>query len=177
MPAITEVPGVPDPSRRPVGSGRSIATPPAPLARAGVAPAQARTRVSSPLRKRWHRTPPVARPLGGYSAYGVTFRAPGWVPGRASLVPLAVTTIASAAGIDRLLELFTVRLAPDEIIVAARVDLDDRASANAVEHAASAVDRQLRENHPEIRHVFLDPTDDPDEPEPPAQGRHPNRFP
>ena len=31
----------------------------------GAAPAQAKTRVSSPLRKRWQRTPPVAAALGG----------------------------------------------------------------------------------------------------------------
>ena len=35
--------------------------------------AQASTRASSPLRNRWQRTPPVARPLAGYSRYGVTF--------------------------------------------------------------------------------------------------------
>ena len=41
------------------------------------------TSVSSPLRNRWQRTPPVARPLAGYSANGVTLTAPGSVPGRA----------------------------------------------------------------------------------------------
>ena len=46
--------------------------------RAGAGPAQASSRVSSPLRKRWQRTPPVARPLAGYSANGVTLTAPAW---------------------------------------------------------------------------------------------------
>ena len=49
----------------------------------GAGPAQAKTRVSSPLRNRWQRTPPVARPLAGYSANGVTLTAPGSVPGSA----------------------------------------------------------------------------------------------
>ena len=49
----------------------------------GPRPAQAKTRVSSPLRNRWQRTPPVARPLGGYSENGVTLTAPGSVPGSA----------------------------------------------------------------------------------------------
>ena len=52
-------------------AGRPPAGRPAPRWRPrpgpGAAPAQAKTRVSSPLRKRWQRTPPVARPLAGYS--------------------------------------------------------------------------------------------------------------
>ncbi|HYQ33040.1 MAG TPA: DNA gyrase subunit A, partial [Lapillicoccus sp.] len=63
--AMTVPAGVPEPSRRPLAGGSSTATPLAAAARAGVPPAQARTRVSSPLRNRWQRTPPVARPLAG----------------------------------------------------------------------------------------------------------------
>jgi hypothetical protein len=33
------------------------------------------------------------------------------------------------------------------------------ATGGDVEDAASAVERRLRERHPEVRHVFLDPTD------------------
>src|SRR6478609_2381628 len=89
-------PGVPEPSRRPVGAGRSTGAPLAAAARAGAAPAHARTRVSSPLRNRWQRTPPVARPLAGYSEKGATLSAPGSVPGSAEEAPDAVTTTASA---------------------------------------------------------------------------------
>ena len=95
--AIGWLPGTPEPSRRPVASGRSTGAPLEAAARAGAAPAQAKTRASSPLRKRWQRTPPVARPLGGYSVNGVTFTAPGSVPGSAVEEPEAVTTTASAA--------------------------------------------------------------------------------
>src|SRR3954451_537885 len=90
-------PGTPDPSRRPVGSGRSTAAPLAADARAGPSPAHANTRVSSPLRKRWQRTPPVPRPLAGYSANGVTLTAPGSVPGSAVLEPDEVTTTAESS--------------------------------------------------------------------------------
>src|SRR3954469_15244888 len=62
--------GVPEPSRRPVAGGRSTGLPLPPLARVGVAPAQPSTSTSSPRRNRWHRTPPVARPLLGYSVNG-----------------------------------------------------------------------------------------------------------
>jgi hypothetical protein len=47
------------------------------IARAGAGPAQAATSVSSPLRNRWQRTPPVARPLAGYSCIGVTLTLSG----------------------------------------------------------------------------------------------------
>src|SRR5918994_626506 len=87
--------GVPDPSRRPVGGGRVIGTPLAAAAIAGAAPAQARRSVSSPRRNRWQRTPAVARPLAGYSVYGVTFTEPGCVPGRAVDDPATLTTTES----------------------------------------------------------------------------------
>ena len=53
------------------------------------------------MRKRWHRTPPVARPFAGYSANGVTFADPVWVPGSASDPPLIVTTLAPHSPSDR----------------------------------------------------------------------------
>ena len=59
-----------------------------------------------------------------------------------------------------------MRMSPEEVLVAARVDLDDDASVDELEQAADEVERRLREAHPEIRHVFLDPTDEPDEPDP-----------
>ncbi len=55
--------------------------------------------MSSPLRKRWTRTPPVARPFTGYSSKAVTFAVPGAVPGKAPFVPAMVTT--TAAGVVR----------------------------------------------------------------------------
>src|SRR5690606_29586273 len=88
----------PEPSRRPVASGNSTGTPLAAAARAGAGPAHAKMRVSSPLRNRWHRTPPVARPLAGYSSYGVTLTDPACVPGSEPLDPETVTTTLSALG-------------------------------------------------------------------------------
>ena len=70
--------------------------------------------------------------------------------------------ILDSPGIDAVVELMTMRMAPDEVIVAARVDLDDDAQVHELEKAADEVERRLRERHPEVRHVFLDPTDEPD---------------
>jgi cation diffusion facilitator family transporter len=74
--------------------------------------------------------------------------------------------IDESPGIDSVVELLTMRLSPEDVLVAARVDLDDDASVDELEHAADEVERRLREAHPEVRHLFLDPTDAPDEPDP-----------
>lgn len=71
-------------------------------------------------------------------------------------------TIVDSEGIDSLVELLTMRMSPTEVIVAARVDLDDASTVDELERAAEEVERRVREAHPEVRHVFLDPTDDPD---------------
>jgi cation diffusion facilitator family transporter len=73
------------------------------------------------------------------------------------------TTIIESPGIDSLVELLTMRMSPDEVLVAARVDLDDNATVDELEQSAEEVERRVREAHPEVRHVFLDPTDDPEE--------------
>src|SRR6195952_578452 len=69
--------------------------------------------------------------------------------------------IHESPGIDSVVELLTMRLSPEDVLVAARVDLDDDASVDELEQAADEVERRLREAHPEVRHVFLDPPDEP----------------
>lgn len=69
--------------------------------------------------------------------------------------------ILAAPGVESLVELLTLRFGPEEVLVAARVDIDDSASGARIEQASDEIDRRLRERFPEIRHVFLDPTDDP----------------
>ncbi len=61
-------------------------------------------------------------------------------------------------GVDRVVELITVRLSPEEVLVAARVDVDDTASGGDLERFADEVDQRVRAEVPEARHVFLDPT-------------------
>lgn len=69
--------------------------------------------------------------------------------------------IYASDGIDEIVELMTMRLSPDEVLVAARVDLDDAANGERLEQVADEVDQRIRKEFPEIRHVFLDPTDAP----------------
>src|ERR1700722_10395926 len=81
-------------------SDRSTITPDSVAASTGGGPIQAWIRPSSPLRKRWQRTPPVARPLAGYSENGVTLTDAPPVPGSAPDRPATVTTTASSAEPD-----------------------------------------------------------------------------
>jgi cation diffusion facilitator family transporter len=75
--------------------------------------------------------------------------------------------IRDAEGVDSVLELMTMRFSPDEVLVAARVDLADHLSAEEIELAADEIERRVRHEFPEVRHLFLDPT--PDTAEEPAR--------
>ena len=66
--------------------------------------------------------------------------------------------INESLGVDVVVELLTMRLGPDDVLVAARVDVDDAASGGDLEQVADEVERRIREAYPEVRHVFLDPT-------------------
>jgi cation diffusion facilitator family transporter len=66
--------------------------------------------------------------------------------------------IASTPGIDKVLDLLTMQLGPDALIVGAKVAFTDDISADRAEDLADDVDRRLRRRLPSVRHVFLDPT-------------------
>jgi cation diffusion facilitator family transporter len=66
--------------------------------------------------------------------------------------------IESAPGVDALLDLRTMHVGPDHLIVAARVAFSDEISADRAEDVADDVDRRLADRLPLIPHVFLDPT-------------------
>jgi cation diffusion facilitator family transporter len=71
----------------------------------------------------------------------------------------AITEIVEAhPAVDRLLELLTMALAPDRLLVAARIDLADGLNADEIERASSELDRELRERIPMVWQVFLDAT-------------------
>lgn len=55
-------------------------------------------------------------------------------------------------------ELLTMHLSAESVLVALRVDLDDRLSAAQVEEFSERVERKLRGRWPEITQFFLDPT-------------------
>ena len=66
--------------------------------------------------------------------------------------------IESRPGVDELLELLTMHMGPDSLIVAARVALNDEMRADQAEDLADEIDRRLSEKLPLQPHVFIDPT-------------------
>jgi len=70
--------------------------------------------------------------------------------------------IADSSGIDSVVELLTMQLSPEEVLVAARIDLDDEATGADLEQYADDVERRVRSRFPQVRHVFLDPTPAPE---------------
>jgi cation diffusion facilitator family transporter len=82
-----------------------------------------------------------------------------------------VELIRRTEGVDEVFELLTMRLAPDQVLVAGRIALASDFTPDELERAADEVERRIREDYPEVRHVFLDPTPGPDEPRPTPAGR------
>jgi cation diffusion facilitator family transporter len=66
--------------------------------------------------------------------------------------------IESRPGVDALLELQTMHMGPDSLIVAARVALNDELGADEAEDLADEIDSRLSEKLPLQPHVFIDPT-------------------
>ena len=66
--------------------------------------------------------------------------------------------IEQTPGVDRLLDLMTMYLGPDRLIVAARVDFGGDISADQAEEIADQIDKRLADRLRQAPHVFLDPT-------------------
>ena len=66
--------------------------------------------------------------------------------------------IARTEGVTAVLDVLTMHLGPDHLIVAARVAFDDDISADRAEDLADNIDKELKERLPVVPHVFIDPT-------------------
>jgi cation diffusion facilitator family transporter len=66
--------------------------------------------------------------------------------------------IEKTPGVDELLDLLTMYLGPEHLIVAARVAFSDDISADRAEDVADDIDKRLADRLPLVPHVFLDPT-------------------
>jgi divalent metal cation (Fe/Co/Zn/Cd) transporter len=60
--------------------------------------------------------------------------------------------------VEEVIELMTMAMGPDSLLVAARLDLADGLDSDGVERLASELDHSIREAVPAAAHVFLDPT-------------------
>ena len=84
--------------------------------------------------------------------------------------------IEAQPSMDALLELRTMHMGPDSLIVAARVALNDEMGADQAEDLADEIDHRLSEKLPLQLNVFMDPTQTRQTP-PPEAGRSPGRSP
>jgi len=66
--------------------------------------------------------------------------------------------IEQTPGVDTLIELLTMHLGPDDLLVAARVDFSGNINGDEAEDLASKIDRRLAERLSVTLHVFIDPT-------------------
>jgi cation diffusion facilitator family transporter len=99
-------------------------------------------------------------------AYGLGRQNQQYLIGKAASPELQsgiADAIDEADGVDSVLELMTMRLSPEEVLVAARVDLADHLTPEQIERAADEIDDLVKQRFPEVRHLFLDPTPDHDE--------------
>jgi cation diffusion facilitator family transporter len=68
--------------------------------------------------------------------------------------------IEKLPGVDGLMELQTMHLGPDHLIIAAKVAFSDDIGADTVESLSDQIDHALSERLPISAHVFIDPTDE-----------------
>jgi cation diffusion facilitator family transporter len=66
--------------------------------------------------------------------------------------------VAQHPEVDAVLELLTMQLSPDDVLVAMRIDFVDGLDSQRIERVSTEIEQQLTETLPSIRHVFLDAT-------------------
>jgi cation diffusion facilitator family transporter len=71
-----------------------------------------------------------------------------------------VELLSSYDEVDAVDEVLTSVIGRGEVLVAARIDLDDDITAGQVEAMARRMEREVVEQHPTVRHFFLDVTAD-----------------
>ncbi len=72
-------------------------------------------------------------------------------------VALIRTALASTEGVERVIHLKTMHVAPEELLVAAKIAVPAQASAVAVTDTINAAERALRAAEPMATQVFLEP--------------------
>lgn len=66
--------------------------------------------------------------------------------------------LAEAPEVAQVVELLTMHLGPETVLVAARLDLDDDLRADVIEDFSNRMEAELARRWPQVTQVFLDPT-------------------
>lgn len=83
----------------------------------------------------------------------------GLLTGEAALPELRddiAKTVARWPGVARLGELATLQIGPEAVLVTLSLDFEDRLNSDEIEHAVSAMERNLKSRHREIARVFIE---------------------
>ena len=67
-------------------------------------------------------------------------------------------TVRETPGIRGVMQVLTMQMGADDVLLALKVDVEDDATGESIERVADDVETRVREAHPEIQHVFVDPT-------------------
>lgn len=73
------------------------------------------------------------------------------------LVRAVARWLAEQPDVDAVVDLITLRIGTDRVLVCARLDLADDLDAAAVEHRVLEMDEELRRAFPDVQEVFLSP--------------------
>ncbi|GGK96317.1 cation diffusion facilitator transporter [Sphaerisporangium melleum] len=66
--------------------------------------------------------------------------------------------IVARREVEQVVELLTMMLGPNDVLVAAKIDFVDECRGDRLERASDEIEHRLRERFPAVTHVFLDPT-------------------
>jgi cation diffusion facilitator family transporter len=69
-----------------------------------------------------------------------------------------ISALVGYAGVNGLLDMLTMQLSPEHVLVAAKVDFDDALGAADVEALCNRIERDLQRKFPSVTHLYLDPT-------------------
>ncbi|WP_248964622.1 cation diffusion facilitator family transporter [Sphaerisporangium perillae] len=75
-----------------------------------------------------------------------------------SLQREVLAEIVARSEVSEVVELLTMMLGPDDVLVAAKIDFVDDCTGDRLEQVADEIEHRLVERFPGISHVFLDPT-------------------
>jgi cation diffusion facilitator family transporter len=64
---------------------------------------------------------------------------------------------AQCGGVEKVNDLITVHLAPDQVVAALSLEFRDPLTTPEIEMAVAAIEQRIREKHPEVRSVFIKP--------------------
>lgn len=67
-------------------------------------------------------------------------------------------TVGQRPEVEAVLEILTMQLSPDDVLVAMKVDFADDLGSRRIEDVSTEIETELMRKYPTVRHVFLDAT-------------------